>query len=503
MCRPLLLLLFCALCACGSGGTFDGTADDDGGTTDGTDDGGDSPPPQPPPRRVSAYEVDPPYLDDPQTFWARTDLFVMSPDLEPLDEWPQEVIFPADHGVRIIVLLPGDYRGRSDGSLPAGVLMVRASGTPAEPLLVTYAPSVGADLRDTPHPVRRRGEHEAQLGAFRLWNENHQYVRGLTFADGISACWIRETTGTVIDRCLWHETGAQPLRIRFGAHHNLVQRCVFQRFQQDLWGANDTVAIQVSDGACTHNRIVSNVMLNYTDSYQHTDRDGEDYGLGAGTIIDNNAMGFTPEAYREEADGQRMCGENSLDFKMGGTQAEPIQVTDNVFFGVRAAQPGCAASGSGGYAVTLHRLGTWIEFRNNLFVDVDAGVFLNGYFLNNDPSQGRIDPHLTLEGNVFSGVRSHATAFPAHTGHVLSGISAARFTGNTIVDSEILMGNEPLPNTGSLVIEDNVIYGSIDPSPRDLATLQADGNTFLGAELATDAVVWVPWVDRAIPYRRP
>ena len=68
------------------------------------------------------------------------------------------------------------------------------------------------------------------------------------------------------------------------------------------------------------------------------------------------------------------------------------------------------------YAVTMHRRGTWIELRDNLFLDNDSGVFLNTFFLNNDQAQGRIDPHLTLAGNVFTGTRSFSTAFPDRTG---------------------------------------------------------------------------------------
>ena len=217
----------------------------------------------------------------------------MRPDVLPLDRWPDEVLFPTSHGIRIIVLLSGDYRARSNGALPPGVLYIEDSGTEQEPLLVTYASAEGADIATDPHPAERIGQSEARLVAFRIWNQTHQYFHGLTFRDGVSACLMRETSGSVVDRCLWHETGGQPLRIRFGAHHNLVQRCVMQRFDPAQWGSGDTVAIQVSDGACTHNRIVSNVILNYTDSYQHTDRDGEDYGLGAGTLIDNNFMGFS------------------------------------------------------------------------------------------------------------------------------------------------------------------------------------------------------------------
>ena len=91
------------------------------------------PDPAPPSRRISIFEVDPPYLADPG-FWDRPDLFVLSPDHEPLDAWPDEVLDPSRHGLRIIVLLPGDYTGRSNGSLPPGVLYIPASGTAAERL---------------------------------------------------------------------------------------------------------------------------------------------------------------------------------------------------------------------------------------------------------------------------------------------------------------------------------------------------------------------------------
>jgi len=465
--------------------------------------GGGGVDPQPesvPARRVSSYEVEVPYVSDSDGFWARTDVYVMRPDALPADRWPDEVLAPSTHGVRIIVLLPGDYRGRSNGSLPPGVLYIADSGTESDPLLITFAPHEGADMGAVRHPAERFGESQAQLVGIRVWNQNYQYFHGLTFANGVSACLIRETTGTVIDSCLWHETSAQPLRIRFGAHHNLVQRCVMRRFDSSGWGSGDTVAIQVSDGACTHNRIVSNVILNYTDSYQHTDRDGEPYGLGAGTIIDNNFMGFTAEAHVQTPDGELMCGENSLDFKMGGTEADPIQVTSNVFFGVRAAQAGCAASGSGGYAVTMHRRGTWIELHDNLFVDVDSGVFLNAYFLEVDPGQGRIDPHLTFSGNLFSGVRSFATAFPARTGRVLSGSSPATFTGNSIVACERLMEMEAIAPTGELTITGNRIVGPLDLAPRDEVRLRNDGNLLDVTGTGTPVTLHLPWVGRTLDF---
>lgn len=454
-------------------------------------------------RTLSPLEQDAPYIDDPQRFWARDDLFVMEPGAEPLDRWPDEVLFPSAHGVRIIVLLPGDYRTRSNGSLSPGTLYIEASGTAIDPLLVTFAPSRGADLRQTPHPAERLGGLEARLGGIRVWNQTYQYFRGLTFRDGVAASLIRNTSGTVIDRCLWHETSPQPLRIRFDAHHNIVQRCVFQRFEVDTWGHNDVVAIQTSDGACTHNHIVSNVILNYTDAYQHTDREGEAYGLGAGTLIDNNVMGFTVESRVVEAAGELMCGENTIDMKMGGTEQEPVVITNNLFFGVRAAKAGCAASGSGGYALTYHRRGTWIETRGNTFVDVDSGVFLNSFFQDVDPAQGRIDPHLTFEDNLFSGVRSFATAFPTRTGRVMSGLSPARFAGNRIVDTERLMDTEPFMGLGPLAITGNTFYGDVILDPRTRVELESDGNLFAGTEDVRVVTVRIPWVDRTLTYAVP
>ena len=455
-----------------------------------------------PPRAASALEVPAPYVDDPG-FWQRDDLYVMTPDVEPLDLWPDEVLFPTDHGVRIVVLLPGDYRGRSNGSLGDGILYVASSGTETEPLLYTYAPAVGADLSETPHAATRVGGSEARLVGFRVWNQHHQVFRGLTFRDSVTSCLIRNATGIVVDGCVWHETGAQPLRIRFDSHRNTVQRCVFRRFDRESWGHNDTVAIQLSDDALTHNRIVSNVMLNYTDSYQHTDRDGDPYGLGAGTIVDNNFMGFTEHAYVESPDGELMCGENTIDMKMGGTEDEPVRISNNVFFGVRAAQANCAASGSGGYAVTLHRRGTWIELTDNLFVDCDSGVFLNAFFRETEPAQGRIDPHVTLRGNTFSGIRSFATAFPARTGRVVSGPSAAVFAGNTLVQCERLMEQEPFPGTGTFDATDNRVFGDLELAPRDEATLAADGNTFHPAESTVIETLRVPWHDIELRYAVP
>ncbi len=457
----------------------------------------------PPARAASEFEVDTPYIDDPVAFWARSDLYVMSPDVEPLDLWPDEVLFPSEHGIKIVVLLPGDYRDRSNGRLGPGTLIIQESGTEAEPILVIFAPEVGADLRTVPHPAERFRQSEARLLAIRIFNESHQVFHGLTFADGASAGLLHTASDNVIDSCLWHETAPQPLRIRFNSHRNVVQRCVFRRFDPSLWGHGDTVAINLSDEALTHNRILGNVILNYTDSYQHTDRDGEDYGLGAGTLIDGNFMGFTSEAYLNEPNGQLLCGENTIDLKMGGTEADPIRVTNNVFFGVRAAKAGCAASGSGGYAVTLHRRGTWVEMNDNVFVDVDSGVFLNAYFLNVDPGQGRIDPNLTFDGNTFSGVRSFSTAFPARTGRVLSGSSPATFTRNRIFQSERLMESEAFPGTGDLLIMSNDIYGPLELDPRDTSGLAADGNVFHAADDSIETVIHVPWTDVTLTVQSP
>ena len=198
-----------------------------------------------------------------------------------------------------------------------------------------------------------------------------------------------------------------------------------------------------------------------------------------------------------------MCGENTLDFKMGGTEQEPVMVTNNVFFGVRAAKAGCAASGSGGYAITLHRRGTWVVLADNLFLDLDSGVFLNAFFLNVDQAQGRIDPHLTFTGNLFSGIRSFATAFPDRTGRVLSGSSPAVFSGNTIVDCERLMEREPVPGVGELVIEDNTIFGLLELAPRDTARLLADGNAIRAGVAGVPVTLHIPWVGRTLSYVAP
>lgn len=452
---------------------------------------------------VSTYERDPAYFMDAAAFWARDDIYVMDPALEPRDRWPPEVLAPLDHGVRIIVLLPGDYTGRSNGSATDGWLYIPQSGTEQEPILVVYSPSVGADVFAQPHPAERRGESEARLVAVRVIGNAHQHFHGLTFADGFAPCLLFGATDCVFDRCLWHEVLGQPLRIRFDAQRNRVQRSVFRRFDRDSWGSGDTVAIQVSDGACTHNQIVSNVVLNYTDAYQHTDRDGEAYGLGAGTIIDNNVMGFTAEAYVQDGDNELLCGENAIDLKMGGTQAEPVLVTNNVFFGARAAQAGCAASGSGGYAVTLHRRGTWVHFEGNAFIDNDSGLFLNSMFLETDPAMGRIDPHWTFVDNLFTGTRSHADAFPSRTGRVMSGLSPAMFRANTILDSDRLMESEPAAGPWELAILDNRILGPLVLDPRDRPALEADGNVFGDASAGETTRFRIPWHERYLEFQAP
>jgi hypothetical protein len=196
-----------------------------------------------------------------------------------------------------------------------------------------------------------------------------------------------------------------------------------------------------------------------------------------------------------------MYGENSIDLKMGGTETEPVRITNNVFFGTRAAKAGCAASGSGGYAVTFHRRGTWVEMSNNLFVDVDSGVFLNSFFLDVVPAKGRIDPHLSIRRNVFTGVRSRASAFPQRTGRVLSGASPATFTHNQIIDSERLMQREPPPGPWDLVIAKNHIYGSFELAPRKKSQLEADGNEIHEDPIGKPAELRVPWVERTLRCR--
>ena len=106
----LLLLVLVVLGACGEGPVEpagDGDVRPIGET-------------QIPPRRTSRYEVDVPYVSNPTAFWARPDLYVMRPDVVPAKRWPDEVLYPSANGIKIIVLLPGDYRARSNGRLPAG-----------------------------------------------------------------------------------------------------------------------------------------------------------------------------------------------------------------------------------------------------------------------------------------------------------------------------------------------------------------------------------------------
>lgn len=455
---------------------------------------------EPPPRTLSEHAAPLPYVDDPG-LWDRDDLYVMRPDVEPLDLWPDEVLFPGDHGVRIVVLLPGDYRNRSNGRLGPGTLYIEDSGTAEQPLLITYAPEVGADLTEVAHAAERGPDEEARLNSIRIFAQRHQVFHGLTFRDGPASSLLHTASDNVLDGCLWHETTFQPLRIRFNSLRNSVQHCVMRRFDRESWGNGDTVAIQLSDEVLTDNHIVGNVILNYTDSYQHTDRDGDAYGLGAGTLVADNVMGFTPEAYLTDPSGEVMCGENTIDLKMGGTEEAPALVTDNVFFGVRAAQAGCAASGSGGYAVTLHRRGTWVRFERNRFIDLDSGIFLNSVFQDTEPAQGRIDPNWTFVGNTFSGIRSRSTSFPTRTGRVLSGLSPATFTGNTVLDSDRLLESEPFAGVGELVLQDNDLVGPLDLAPRDAAGLTADGNRVTPDAATGETTFLVPWSDLVLSYR--
>ena len=144
-----------------------------------------------------------------------------------------------------------------------------------------------------------------------------------------------------------------------------------------------------------------------------------------------------------------------------------------------------------------------MEISDNLFVDVDSGIFLNAFFLNVDPTQGRVDPNLTITRNVFTGVRSYATAFPDRTGHVITGSSPATITYNHIVGSDRLMEREPAPGPWELAIEHNHIYGPLELAPRDRTRLEADGNVFHAISETETKVLAIPWVGRTLRYLAP
>jgi hypothetical protein len=133
-----------------------------------------------------------------------------------------------------------------------------------------------------------------------------------------------------------------------------------------------------------------------------------------------------------------------------------------------------------------------------LFVAVDSGVFLNSFFLDVIPTKGRIDPHLAIRRNVFTGVRSRASAFPQRTGRVLSGATPATFTHNRIIDSERLMEREPAPGPWKLGIEDNHIYGSLELAPRNKPKLEAAGDVFYDRSPGKPADLRLPWVERTL-----
>jgi hypothetical protein len=137
---------------------------------------------------------------------------------------------------------------------------------------------------------------------------------------------------------------------------------------------------------------------------------------------------------------------------------------------------------------------------NNMFIDVDSGVFLNSFFLDVDPARGRIDPHLRIHQNVFTGVRSRANAFPDISGCVLVGAGAATFTHNRILDSERLMQREAA-RPWKLAIEENHIYRSLRLHPRNQARLEADGNSFHDDSPGKATELRMPWVGRTLRFQ--
>lgn len=282
--------------------------------------------------------------------------------------WPDEVIRPRSHDIQRIELAAGDYSARNRGQLN---------------------PVQACELVGIGRPI---------LGNLNLWNWAPYQTDGYTIR-GFRFTGTLDVRGSdcVIDDNEWHSAPRQPIRLRYGASRCTITNCLLTR--DPPFADSDIVGIQLSDGKCLDNRIIGNRIFNYTDAIQTTGRPGDGYGQFAGLQIRNNHMGFT-DTVRTLGGSENIPGcENVLDFKAGGTAANPVVISNNVLFGVRPN------AGNPGYAITLHRLADHIQFRGNTIVNCEIGVFLNIQYRNADQLLGEFRPTYAWEQNTFVDIR--------------------------------------------------------------------------------------------------
>ncbi len=394
-----------------------------------------------------------------------------------------QALNPESYGYRAVLFAPGDYTGRRDGNF-AATMLPQSSGTAAAPII--YASVSGLNG----HITAPWDDACAVLSAWWMQSVRHVQAHGFQFN---GQCLFRMSLGCIYSHCKFTKADAQPIRIRYGAHGNMVTHCLIRR-DPPFAVESDVVGIQLSDDRNLGNVIQYNTILNYTDGIQTTCRAGADnsiveYGYAAGTKIRNNFIGFTDTTHVEG--GESVVGvENCIDLKVGGVPENPIEVAGNVFFGIRPNMR------TPGYAITVHDVLTDCDINGNKFIDCEAGIFLNATYWKDLIANGRYLLRMRVRNNLFSGIKSHGSdLFATKQGRVLTGPNAIEFSGNRLADCDALA--EVVNDYGAMT------FGGNHAGDADLGPYSQTWPDASGVVSTVEETISVPFTDIVLTYLRP
>ena len=223
--------------------------------------------------------------------------------------------------------------------------------------------------------------------------------------------------GNILNRMLVENSnGANVIAVVLGgSNDNWFQNGVVRTTSKNPGADQNCIAIT------GRNYVINNELYDCTDGVQAW-QNGP--GAVAGTVVENNDF-YTTAAY--DSGPTESCVENGLDWKTGGTLANPAKILHNRIWNFKANDTGCSATGAAGDAIAMNAQVSgdvsYVLIQNNIVLSSYRGI--------TTPNLGA--NHLSIIGNLIYNIDSPFEPGPAMD---MGACSDCETNLNTVISAE-------------------------------------------------------------------
>jgi parallel beta helix pectate lyase-like protein len=320
----------------------------------------------------------------------------------------------------VICIQAGDHTSK-------GTLTLQSSGSASQRKVLRYYRA--GDNDDSPW---NQGANQAKIQDITIDSTSYWIVHRLATVGtgGYEHIKLRDgSSNNIINRVLSENSRVQGLLITNNSNNNTFQNSVI-RNSQKIYGVS-VYGISIGESSDAHvvNSEVYDIAGHLLQFYQTSIP-------SPGAVLENNDF-YTNSSMRTDCNGNYttsgncVVAEPSVSIKTDGTQAKPIQIIKNRFWGARRTDTTlcCDGGGEDGGLVNVvagAQSADWIAIKENVLLDAQSGI---SYY----PSGST---RTSVIGNVVSKIKRYHSSFG--TGAIAMGYAdRAEMYLNTIVDSDI------------------------------------------------------------------